>query len=570
MKLLKAAIVWFVLFIVNTGMAQSFSWMNGAGGTFDDLSGKVVRGSKNFYLYGNFEDNVTITNTKSGAPIQLTSHGFGSDIFLISVDSLGEALWAKSFGSVGYDTIMGSIRFNQADSTLLMIGTHTSDFYYGSGPSDFVGLYNGAGQSVAFLKIKENGDVVKVKTTTEFGIGFQYMNDVQQNDTSYILSGLFGGSLVFPKKNGSGDTTITGDPLGSPMQPCVISLDTSFKFNFLTLTPQYIYKMELDSIGNIYGIGGYDRNINSNWYVNTSLIKLSPSGDLKFAKLLKTNSISYARYSYLNIISDNKISFTTHSSDTTYFDNVNLYTSPLCTWSTHQPFEFFSLRLDSTGNITNIIPYEIGTTMVYGIDFNMNKLKESYFTIPYTGTFSANGTTYTSNGGSDVLLYAFDANANINWVQSFGSSGDDYCNSITFDDLNNPVLHGTFESSITVNQRTQKSGTPINISSNGGKDVFYAKINRTENIATSIPDKLSPVANVSLFPNPAKDKLYVKVPDAKKDHTLELFDAYGKLLLRTKIETELSEINISGYKAGIYFYNISGSNTKTSGKVVIE
>ena len=103
--------------------AQNFSWINSAGGTLDDLSGKVVRGTKNFYLYGNFEGNVTITNTQSGTPIQLINQGFGTDIFLLSVDSLGSVVWAKSFGSSGYDTTMGTVHFNYADSTILLVGT---------------------------------------------------------------------------------------------------------------------------------------------------------------------------------------------------------------------------------------------------------------------------------------------------------------------------------------------------------------------------------------------------------------------------------------------------------------
>lgn len=568
MKFVKVIIVCFVVFCSNVITAQNFSWMNSAGGTYDDLSGKVIRGTDNFYLYGNFEGNVTITNTQSGTPIQLVNHGWGTDIFLMSVDSLGNVVWAKSFGSDGYDTTMGTVHFNYADSTILLVGTHTADFYYGPNSTDFVSLFNGAGQSVAFLKIKENGDVVKVKTTTEFGLGFQYLNDVQERDSTFYLSGSFSGDLTFPKKNGSGDTTILGPPLGSGMQACVISLDNNFKFNFITMTPQYIYKMEFDSIGNIYGIGSYEWNLNSNWYLNTSLIKLSPNGVLKFAKPIKTKSTSYAKYSYLNIISNNNISFTTHSSDTTLFDNINLYTSPLCVWNTHPQFEYFSLRLDSLGNMTNIIPYEVGTDMVYGVDFNMNALGESYFTIPYTGTVSVNSNTYTSNGGSDVLLYAFDVNANINWVQSFGSTGNDYCNSITFDDGNNPVLHGTFESSITVTQKGSKKSTPISINSNGGKDVFYAKINRT----LVVPTSLTTVSNsnsINVYPSPASNKLYVKINDFDNTYALDIFNSVGQLVIHQSTNSDITEIDISICESGIYTYKVYSKNFNECGKILI-
>lgn len=560
-RLVIALILMFPCYFIE---AQNFSWMNGAGGTYEDLSGKVVKGTQNFYLYGIFEGNVTITNTQSGNPIQLVNHGWGSDIFLMSVDTLGNVVWAKSFGSTGVDSTMGTVHFNYADSTILLIGTHTDDFYYGPNSTDFVGLFNGAGYSVAFLKIKENGDVVKVKTSTEFGQGFQLLTDVQQNDTSYILSGAFSGNLIFSKKDGSGDTTLTMFPNSG----CVISLDNNFKLNFLTMTPQCVYKMEFDSLGNIYGIGSYDWNENSNWYLNTSLIKISPNGILKFAKVIKTKSTSYAKYSYLNIISNNNISFTTHSSDTTFLDNVNLYTSPLCVWSTHPQFEYFSLRLDSSGNMTDIIPYEVGTGMVNQLDFNMNALKESYFTIPFTGTVSVNGNTYISNGGTDVLLYAFDVNANINWVQSFGSTGNDYSNSITFDNQNNPVLHGTFESSITVTQKTSKKSTPIAINSNGGKDVFYAKINRTTVVPTSLSSILKKNEAV-VYPSPTSNKLFVKINN-NENYMLDIFNSLGQLVLQQTISLEITEINVTGLLSGIYTYRVYNDKRSQCDKILIQ
>lgn len=573
MKFKKIIIVWFVMFSIHEGLAQNFSWMNSAGGTSDDLSGKVVRGTKNFYLYGIFEGNMTITNTQSGTPIQLVNKGWGSDIYLISVDSLGEVVWAKSFGSTGYDSTMGSVRFNYADSTLLLVSTHTSDFYYGPNPTDFVSLFNGAGQSVAFLKIKENGDAIKVKTTTEFGVGFQYLNDVQERDHKFYLSGMFSGDLTFSKNNGSGDTTIIGPPFGSQGVACVISLDNNFKFNFITMTPQYIFKMEFDSIGNIYGIGSYDWSVDSlstsAWYLNTSLIKLSPNGNLKFSKLIKTKSISYGKYSFLNIISNNNISFTTHSSDTTLFNNINLYTSPLCVWNTHPQFEYFSMRLDSLGNMTKLIPYEVGTSIVYGVDFNMNALGETYFTIPYTGTISVNSNTYTSNGGTDVLLYAFGVNANINWVQAFGSTGNDYCNSITFDDVNNPVLHGTFESSITVAQKGFKKSSPISINSNGGKDVFYAKINRT----VVAPASLNALLNsniINVYPSPASNKLFIKINDELDKYTLDIFNCLGQLVLHQPSNSNITEIDVSIFESGIYTYKIYNNNFNQCDKILIQ
>lgn len=551
-----------IFFTIQKIEAQSFSWMNSAGGTFEDLSAKVVKGTKNFYLYGTFEGTLDINNTQSGDPIQLVNQSWGSDIFLISADSLGKVVWAKSFGSSGYDSIMGSIRFNKVDSTVMLISTHTSDLYYGSSPTDFIGLFNGAGQSVAFLKIKENGDVVKVKTSTEFGVGFQYLNDVQQNDSTFFLSGLFSGDLLFSKKTGVGDTTITGIPFGSGMQSCIVSLDKNFKFNFLTVTPQRVLKMELDSLGNIYGIGDNE--------LNAFLIKYTKQGTLKYFKQLTNPPITFAKYSYLNIISNNNISFSSYSSDTTKFNGINLYTSPLSNWTTHSQNEYFSLRVDSLGNLVKIIPFQIGTPLLNQSSLNVNTLGETYFTIPFSGTVTINNTNYVSVGGTDVLLLSYDINGNTNWLQSFGSTGDDYCNSITFDNANNPILHGTFESSITVSQSGFKTASPLSINSNGGKDVFYAKINRTLVVPTSLSPNSSKSFIIKVFPNPASNKLYIKASETNDKYTLELFNVMGQLVLRNNLISSVSEIDISSFDSGIYTYKIYNNNTNECGKTLIQ
>ncbi len=557
-----------LFFLSKNSEAQSFSWLNSAGGTSEDLSARVVKGTKNFYLYGTFEGTLDINNTQSGNLIQLVNQSWGSDIFLISADSLGKVVWAKSFGSSGYDSIMGSIRFNKTDSTIMLISTHTSDLHYGASPTDFISLFNGAGQSVAFLKIKENGDVVKAKTSTEFGIGFQYLNDVQQNDSTFFLSGLFSGDLLFSKKNGSGDTTISGIPFGSGMQPCLISLDKNFKFNFYTTTPQRILKIELDSLGNIYGIGDNADVTYAN--SNAFLIKYSKKGSFKYIKQLTNPPITFGQYSYLNIISNNNISFTSYSSDTTKFDGINLYTSPLSNWTSHSQNEYFSLRVDSLGNLVKIIPFQLGTTLLNQASLNVNSLGETYFTIPFSGTVTINNTDYVSVGGTDVLLLSYDINGNTNWLQSFGSTGNDYCNSITFDNTNNPILHGTFESSITVSQSGFKANSPLSINSNGGKDVFYAKINRTQVASTSLLSYYTSQNMLKLYPSPASSKLHIAIYDANEKYTLEIFNAMGQLVLAKSINANLSEIDVTSFDSGMYSYKIHNSNMNEFGKIIIQ
>lgn len=63
--------------------------------------------------------------------------------------------------------------------------------------------------------------------------------------------------------------------------------------------------------------------------------------------------------------------------------------------------------------------------------------------------------------------------------------------------------------------------------------------------------------NITLYPNPVKDMLYVDFnQSAFTNNNVELYDAQGKLLITKKIATQKSEINFSDYPPSLYIIRI--------------
>lgn len=65
-----------------------------------------------------------------------------------------------------------------------------------------------------------------------------------------------------------------------------------------------------------------------------------------------------------------------------------------------------------------------------------------------------------------------------------------------------------------------------------------------------------------ISPNPAKEKLNIKLLSTNENVKLEVFDVLGKLIYKGEITQLESSVNISSWKSGVYLVRVS--NNKTS------
>jgi len=84
---------------------------------------------------------------------------------------------------------------------------------------------------------------------------------------------------------------------------------------------------------------------------------------------------------------------------------------------------------------------------------------------------------------------------------------------------------------------------------------------------TLIPEKTSADGMISIYPNPAKDKITIEISDGNSVNNIEIFDISGKLILSQTILMK-NNFGISSLEPGIYIIKVSGNSGVFIGKVI--
>ena len=71
---------------------------------------------------------------------------------------------------------------------------------------------------------------------------------------------------------------------------------------------------------------------------------------------------------------------------------------------------------------------------------------------------------------------------------------------------------------------------------------------------------------MSVYPNPAKDKLIIKLPQAVDQLNINIFNALGEL----QIQSQVNEIDISQLKNGLYYVTAKGANFSATQKIIVQ
>ena len=75
--------------------------------------------------------------------------------------------------------------------------------------------------------------------------------------------------------------------------------------------------------------------------------------------------------------------------------------------------------------------------------------------------------------------------------------------------------------------------------------------------------------NISVYPNPANDVVKVSTVNGQQS-TVRIYNILGMLVEEIEINSNETEINVSDYNTGIYFFNIQTENGNVTKKIVVE
>ncbi len=98
-------------------------------------------------------------------------------------------------------------------------------------------------------------------------------------------------------------------------------------------------------------------------------------------------------------------------------------------------------------------------------------------------------------------------------------------------------------------------------------NALYVVLN--DNVTSSKAVVLS--NNIKVYPNPAKNELFIALQDLSDDRQFNMYNAQGAIVLTQSIGTKnISSVNVSDLEPGMYFFKVVGDKqVQSEGKVII-
>ncbi len=553
-----------VVLTTNTKAQVNLDWAKSVGGTaYDQGNAITVDGSGNVYTTGFFSDVVDFD--PSAVVFTLTSAGSNPDCYVTKFDALGNFIWAINIGASGSE--YGKAIKLDANGDILIAGCFqgTVDFDPGAGVINATAT---GGTDMFILRLDAGGNFIWVKD-----IGSSYTDPKSltiDNSGNILTTGVFSGTSDFDP--GAGITSLTGQGNNDIF---VLKLTSTGNFVWAKAIGESGYdngeSITVDVTGSCY-VTGYFQNTadfdpGAGMYSLTAaggdeifIFKLDASGNFAWAKRIGNTGSDLGR----SITSDasNNIYLTGFFTGTTDFDPdagvFNLVPGAA--------LDAFILKLNSSGNLVWAKCTNSGGSACEGLSIQLD-IQGNVYT---TGIFqnvtdfdpSANTTTLTSNGSSDIYILKLDPLGNFLWVRGFGNQNFEAAYSIAVYNTNSVYTTGGYTGTVDFDP----NGTVFNQTSIGGsQDIFIHKLSE---LNVGLKTNSTAFSDITLFPNPFNDKLNVQLAVPLQGSQIELYNLLGTLVYSDKITSNL-EIDMSQHPKGVYFIRI-GTNEKMITKKIIK
>ena len=487
--------------------------------------------------------------------------------------------WQKVLGGTGYDKGLSIIK--TLDEGYIVAGFTTSD-----NNGDVVG--NHGLFDCWIIKLSQSGNISWKKT-----IGGT------SNDLALSIIEAFDGGYVLVGRTSSNDGDIIGYEDSIYNHILVVKLSSIGNIEWLKKIGGN-YNNTADSIcqtldGGLIVTGVIDAISNLGSFRDLLVLKLNNSGDIEWQQTFGGSADEFNRSVASTPDGGCIILGGTISTDGDVTNNNGSY-------------DFWVIKLNNLGNIEWQKTYG-------GSDFDFPKsiIKTSdggYIVAGSTDSDDGDITEY--RGWTDAWVVKLDNIGNIEWQKTYGGNVTDNINSIYQTNDNGYILAGLSNSTdLGIINSNYRSGwilklSPFGVvewqgqlggndneelysilqtneggyittgytSSNNGDvtgnhgfdDLWILKIN--ENYLSN--NLFLENSNLTLFPNPAKENITLKLNYFSPSQEISITDIQGKIIHNQKLEGLSTTINTSIFEKGIYFLNIVDGTQKTTKKFIVE
>jgi hypothetical protein len=485
-------------YIAKYDSTGNFIWGKSFGGPGnDDLKSLKLNSSNNLVATGYY--NNTVDFDPDAGTLNLTSNG-SSDIFIISVDSFGTLLWAKSIGGNSSDVGI-DLTFDNSNN-IYISGTYrdTIDLNPGTGINEYI--TNGS-KDIFILKLDMNGTY---NSSAAFGSSNpDEINSIESQNNKLYLGGSFNTEIDFDP--GIGIFNIT--PTSSNFDVFVSCLDTSMNFNWAS-------KIGGSSFENLSDL----KIVSDSIYLTGIFNNTSSFDPLSGAQQLTALGNPDGFVLKLSVCTPNGITL----------DNISLadLTSECEITQPNAPTATNSCGTVLTGTTTTVFPLTAAGNTV--ITWNYNDGNGN--TVSQTQNAVITNIDSTTSLSSTTIS-AIVAGYNYQWLDCLnGNSPINGQNSQSF----TPTVNGTYA---------------VQISNNNGCTVLSDCIQVTVTSINSILNNSNP----SFYPNPTNSFVHIDLKEMN-EAIISLMDINGKKLTNFNTSISKNSIDLSIYPLGLYFINI--------------
>jgi len=354
-----------VISLSATAQVPQYIWQVTPQGTNREDFMNIVYSDGYLYAIGSFDDSVIFSSS-----VTLTTQG-GYDIMVVKIDTNGNLVWAKSFGSIYTDA---GLSLFVSRGKVYVVGRVTGMVDFDPGPGTFTS--DGFGSRDGFLAVWD--------TAGNFINAIRWGSD--QYDEAYDVVAI-GDSLIVVALNV--EDTVDLNPAPGPVDSvpyfsvgnsdlCLVALDSLLSYKWSkcvgSARRDKIYALATDNSGNIYATGYTNDTIDLSFGAGTAIHSPSTSQD-----------------------------------------------------------DIIVLSVDISGNFR--FGFGLGSgARDDGYDIHVTGQKvlvTGIFQSTVDFDPSANSYTLTSNGSADAFLAVYSTNGSLVWAGNFGSPSYDYGSAVT-------------------------------------------------------------------------------------------------------------------------------------------
>ena len=512
-------------FLIRTSDAQSINldWALSAGGSAFEMGKDVTTDNQgNVYITGYFRDVVDFD--PGPGTVNLTSNG-ATDIFVQKLDSQGNLLWVRGFGSNSSD--IGLAIAVDANG-----GVYTTGRFYGSvdfDPDTSSSILSATSYDIFILKLTAQGDLAWARKIggNDNDEGLDIALD---NTGNSYTAGLFRGTADFDPDTGQYELISAGDK-----DAFVVKLDNNGDLVWAShmggSNEDQASALALGNNNEVFLAGHFEGtadfdpgngviNLSSDGGLDIFVQKLDAAGQLDWVR--KVGGTARDLAAALTLDGSEMIYLTGYFEGTVDFDPGN--DSTLLTSNGLR--DIFTLKLTPSGNFL-WASHAGGSEDDGGIAISADTMGYVYTAGAFKQTADFDPgpatTTLSSAGKSDVFIQKLSPGGELVWARSFGSSQTDEAYGISCDVNNELYATGHFGDTINVHP----AGGSAPLVSQGQLDIFVLKWSDQSSVGTKRNPSLE---MIDLYPNPSFGRINLQLGAALETVEIAILSANGQVL----------------------------------------